>query len=179
MLRLFVAAELDPKFIHTCQKIQQVFLKNEGAFRLTPAEQIHLTLVFLGDTADEFVPKISETISRAFGAVAPTSIEIEQIIALPRPTVARVIALKVDEKNLGQFSQAVSALRLGLHQHEIVFDAKAWHPHITVARTRQPIAFAPLKLELLQTVITKIKLVASQLSAVGPNYETLFSFKLV
>ncbi len=57
--------------------------------RATPAGQVHLTLQFVGDTAEAEVERVAESVSRSVAGINPFSLRVERCITLPRPSPGR------------------------------------------------------------------------------------------
>lgn len=57
--------------------------------RATPAGQVHLTLQFVGDTAEVEVERVAESVSRSVAGISPFSLRAERFITLPRTPPGR------------------------------------------------------------------------------------------
>ena len=105
--------------------------------RLMHPDNLHLTLAFLGDTPADQVERIKAAAAR----VSPRTFDWEldtvghwnhnHIVWAGTTAVSEPLALLVTE------------LRTALMQAEIVFDAKAFVPHITLVRNARHVAVLP------------------------------------
>jgi 2'-5' RNA ligase len=104
----------------------------DPALRVTRAESLHVTLVFLGDREPAEVEEIAAVVGRS-GAPAPL-MKLEDPIQLPRRGRASVFALPAP-------SPATSDLRRGLVERLVAAglhkaEQRDFWPHVTVARVR-------------------------------------------
>ncbi|MBN0986224.1 RNA 2',3'-cyclic phosphodiesterase [Amphritea pacifica] len=147
-------------------------LKN---LRLLPVEQLHLTLLFLGDQPHT----ICDSVRRAFEQLTlqPFTIRLRGIGQF-RSTV---IWLGVEcPQPLQQLQQTIS---LSLQQQNIPFEARRFHPHLTLGRSRKPLTPPEVKCfsEALQEqefsfTLSSILLKKSKLHATGAIHSTLIEW---
>jgi 2'-5' RNA ligase len=128
-LRLFLALRLPRDVLDDVERWQREQLHG---VRLVGREQLHVTLAFLGRRpADELAAIVGELRDAAAGAGA--------IRLTPRRyRETRSVGMLVLEDEGGEAAALAGALherleRLGVYERE----ARAWLPHVTVARWRQ------------------------------------------
>lgn len=155
----------------------------EGLRRLAPGakwvrpESIHVTLAFLGATDDEKVPAISQALERVGRAHRPLVLEARGGGAFGGKRKPRVlwVGLEGDLEPLAMLQKAVeeALVPLGYQPEE-----RAFRPHLTLARARDPRgdpALAPCA-EELQTAslgsfpVEELILYRSDLSPKGAVY---------
>ena len=122
----------------------------EPSLRWLPREQWHLTVQFLGPVDD--AEELSEAIGRAVAGIVPFPVQLTGGGAFPSPRRAAVLWIGVGEPEpLVALADAVTSATAELgHRAE----ERAYHPHLTVARTARP-----------RSVIGLVE----QLGAVGPG----------
>jgi 2'-5' RNA ligase len=130
MTRAFVAVRPPDDVLDRVDEISATIEAHtpDGA-RWTTREQHHLTLQFLGNRAD--VDAVAAALREI--AVAPADVELRGIGAFPSPRRARVlwIGVAAGASMLTQLAAAVGVLLEPLgHEPE----ARAYHPHLTLAR---------------------------------------------
>lgn len=128
MPRLFVAIDLPDTHVDTLQRLRT------EAFdaRWTPAEQYHLTLRFIGDTAADRVPAIEEALGSL--SVPAFILRGKGLGVFPSRRRPRVLFANVDQTTpLVEVQADVerACQRAGLDP-----DPKAFHPHVTIARLK-------------------------------------------
>ncbi|HEY5815692.1 MAG TPA: RNA 2',3'-cyclic phosphodiesterase [Solirubrobacterales bacterium] len=105
----------------------------DPALRPVPAESLHVTLAFLGWTAEKEIPRLEEIVA-ASGGPAPT-IELGDPAPRPERGRPRLFALPVD-------SSGTIALQAGLQERLVAArlyepEKRPFWPHVTVARVRR------------------------------------------
>jgi 2'-5' RNA ligase len=148
-------------------------------FRWTPAENLHLTVRFIGsvepDMVDQVAVRLDELQLRGF------ELELGSVGTFKRGQLARVVWLQVQagaEQARGLAAQVeAECVRAGLEP-----EARAFQPHLTLARARPrdgaalpllpaPPALPPWRAEALV-------LYSSQLGRAGAVYESLRTIRL-
>ena len=125
--RLFVSIDLPDSVKETLTRLDP----NLRGVRWLRAEQMHLTLSFLGDVASEAEAKLRETLATI--KVAPFFLPVSGIGTFPAKGWPKIIWIGVGSAHphLFQLHKRVqdAALAAGLEP-----DLRPWHPHITLAR---------------------------------------------
>ncbi len=128
-------------------------------WRVTPAGRIHLTLRFLGDTALDLVPRLTEVLREA-AAMAPFPVALRGWIPLPG-----VLSVGVSDPT-GSLPRLAAAVGYQ--------EPRPFLPHVTVARIRArsvpPPASGREEDVLAETVVDRIVLMRSTLGSGGPTY---------
>jgi len=135
-IRAFIAIRL-PSEIRAGVEQVQGSLKSAirpGSVRWTPAEQIHLTLKFLGNIPADSVPELEAALRRACAQVAPFELYADGLGAFPDSQRPRVLWI-----GLGGALDALQLL-----QKAIVVETERWgepedrpfHPHLTLGRIK-------------------------------------------
>ena len=132
--RLFVALDMPELFIPSLQEVQKQLLASgsiEG--RAVPADQVHLTLQFLGSIALERVPMIIDTLKNVHGK--SFAVQLDGLFALPSEQNPHVIAIDLVAPELVPLVEAIcSALRA-----VITLDKREFLPHVTLVRIKRVI----------------------------------------
>lgn len=146
------------------------------AHRLVPADQVHLTLRFIGSVpADELV-LYAEGVGSAAEGMACFSLAPQKLIALPPHRPARLIAAEVDlPVELRQLHDRVSA-RIPAEREE----SGRFLPHMTLCRFKEPARVPPIEaaLRVAPFAVSEIALVRSTLGPGGAVHERVESFAL-
>jgi RNA 2',3'-cyclic 3'-phosphodiesterase len=155
-----------------------------------PADNLHLTLRFLGHQTADRLREVARALAETAAAAAPFSLALEGVGAFPGPDRPRILWIGVSEG-----ATAVRALQLGI---EMALDtsgfgreARPWHPHLTIGRVfderrwrreagpelREAVAGAAARRFGLLPV-RAISLMRSDLSPRGARYGELVSVPL-
>lgn len=93
-LRLFVA-------LYPPVDVARAMLEAMGALdlprhRVTPMEQVHLTLFFVGDTDERQLEEVCESVRRSASGVGAIRLTPKALITLPEDEPPRLVALRTD-----------------------------------------------------------------------------------
>src|SRR5207247_2680230 len=104
----------------------------------TQPEGIHLTLKFLGDIQETQVEALREILHRVAAPARPFTLEARGLGAFPNPRAPRVIWLGLHGSNddMAELQRLQAAVEAGLGGLGFPKDARAFRPHLTVARIR-------------------------------------------
>ena len=102
--------------------------------RPTPLEQIHLTLLFIGDTADRLLPHVVESVERSVAGLSPCVLRVASPMVLPPKGMARVLALELSpHRTILEIHRRLANRLTSTHRMPDRF-----LPHITIARFPGP-----------------------------------------
>lgn len=171
--RLFVC--LIPPRAHAEELVAWAREQRDGTqgVRVVPAENVHLTLAFLGEQPLESTPTVLEAIAAAAVGGAVGELAVGDPLLLP-PRRPRVLAVSVDDPagQLAELQRALSAeLAAAVGHHE----ARAFRPHLTLARmkrdARPPRSLTPPPSRPFTA--HEVVLMRSYLEPAGARYEAL------
>lgn len=177
-VRLFVAFEL-PALVRNAIRVWAEGL-DVGGLRVLEAEQLHVTLCFLGWQAENEVSEVAGAVSEVVTVGERPALSVGEAVWLP-PRRPRVLAVRLEDRD-GRLSalQARLSERLqagGWYEPE----RRAYLPHITAARAGRnanvragPVA-GPSPLSFTGEHVTLFR---SLLSPRGARYEALASVRL-
>lgn len=184
-MRLFVALDLPGALrdgIATWQASELV----DPALRPVAAENLHITLAFLGQRAPEDVERVKRALA-GFTAPAPL-LELRDPVARPGRGRAKLFALPVISPGAEQIQAQLSEILVSAGLFEA--DTRPYWPHVTVARVRsagrgskRPMWVetppGPLPSELSEPSYgVRIALYRSELQPSGARYVPLAQVKL-
>jgi len=173
-MRTFVAVEIqNNEVLDNIAKLQSD-LKIKA--RPVSKENMHFTLLFLGEIPDEIAPKIMDALKSI--TFSPIQISFSEVGAFPNSRFPRVIWIGVDEtaaQNLVKLAKQVEEklAPLGFKSD------KPFKPHLTIFRIKNNIGDISKELDKLKTIqlghdtITELKFKKSILTPNGPIYTDL------
>lgn len=172
-MRLFIAADL-PELVRDGLGGYGVSLAAAGGWRAVAPENLHVTLIFLGERPDQDVATISSILESGTAHIDPLA--LVDLVTLP-PGRPRVAAVEVDDP-----ARSLSALRSRLGQALAASDLwrperRRFRPHVTVARrTRGEIGeFPPPSWPRHEFRAAGITLYRSHMAPGGSRYERVAS----
>ena len=137
--RVFIAIELPPNIrTRIAEHIERLRASiPEARASWGREENLHLTLKFLGDIPVTNIEKLSAAASTASSKVAPFEIVVEGCGSFPPSGQPRVLWIGIDDPS-GQLSELNRALEDECANAAFARESRAFHPHLTIARMRQP-----------------------------------------
>jgi 2'-5' RNA ligase len=140
---------------------------------------LHLTLKFLGEIPQTSVPGFSDAASRAVAGLAPFSIRLEQAGAFPKHGQPRVLWIGINDFS-GKLGELHAHLENEAAKEGFEKDERPFHPHLTVARLRQPqhaqtlaAAYQQLEFEPAEVAVSELLVIRSELSSDGSKYTVI------
>lgn len=184
-MRLFVAidlpGELKERIFAISQKISQKI-----PLRLVTEENLHLTLLFLGNRNEEETERLKKLIDGIPKLSSPINLKVENLEFFPDPREPHGVWLNLGgekEKLLFLYEKIVDGLlKCGFKLEK---EGLRFSSHITIGRIKEKIRKAEIPKEFAEfkegsiLKIEKITLFQSQLSSAGPTYFKLAEFKLL
>jgi 2'-5' RNA ligase len=183
--RLFIAVDIGDEVRRNLLAEQSILRRDWPAIKWVAVENIHLTLVFLGDVFIEQVPRLVEALDRVAGGTAPFTCGVAGVGTFGSPRAPRVVWAGVtggrERLAVLQRDVDVAVRALGLRGEE-----RAFTPHLTMARVKwaadakglaDRLAVAPGK-PLGNVAVGAVELIGSELTPKGPVYTVLHTARL-
>jgi 2'-5' RNA ligase len=183
-VRLFLAIPLPPDLAARAFEILPTALP---ALRRVKAENLHITLAFLGHTPDERLDDVAAAARDAAELVSPFHLSFDRVGRFPERGRPRVVWLGIAEGEASVVELGVGVYA-GLRSRELRFDDRPLAPHLTLARIAEDASSAEAKTVgvAIETVpvpslhfdVTEVAAVQSVLSPKGPRYTALVTVPL-
>jgi 2'-5' RNA ligase len=172
-LRLFVALLLPDEAVARLAEWESRELAGRGGARLVPAENLHVTVAFLGGRPTGELEGIAETVREtAREAARPV---FEPVLYRETRSVGMIVLSDENDRAKTLAERLFNGLeRLGVYERE----GREWLPHVTVARFRERPRLAPPLPELGRVVSSEMAVMISRLRPSGAQYEVLESVPL-
>lgn len=136
-LRLFLAFDLPEEHRSELRRRLGRAKKDLPAARWVPAENLHLTLAFLGDTDLARVGELADAVRPAFAASEPFELALGGGGTFPPERPARVAWVGIQgPPELMAVQRRVA--RAAEETLDLKPERRPFHPHVTVARPRKP-----------------------------------------
>ncbi len=181
MMRAFIALDPSEAARRAITRVEEEFRKTEARVSWVRAEQVHLTLKFLGDIPPEAVPGIEEALARIGARNNPFLVRPAGCGAFPNVKEMRTVwvGLKGDGEMLQRVQKEVESAMIPLG---FPAEHRAFRPHLTVGRVKGRDGIQPLREALLKYAafeaepfnISEIVLYRSDLRPDGARYTPLF-----
>ncbi len=185
LVRSFISIDLEER--ETVKKIIEVQRKLFSVARdikLVEPQNLHLTLVFLGELSEEEIRSIYDSI-REIEFLSPFSARLVGLGAFPssnRPRVLWIGVGKNEEKIVEIYKEIIKRIN-----HRKFPDKEKFIAHLTIGRIRRPRRNIELseilnslgKLDIGEMEVNDVKIKKSTLTPKGPVYTTLFKVSLL
>jgi RNA 2',3'-cyclic 3'-phosphodiesterase len=177
-VRLFVAAIPPPALARRLADATAELVPPQ--LRPTPAENVHLTIHFLGDVAPDVVPALTTALAAACVHHAPTELTVEAIAPGPPRRPRMLWGTATAAPAYEALVNAVAAAAAPYAPDARV--PRPGTPHPTLARPRGRAALrdwpAPRPVRDGRITVTELALVRSELGPHGPRHTTLATLPL-
>jgi 2'-5' RNA ligase len=180
-LRTFIAVALDA-FTHDRLVGLQGRLAETGVpVKWVEPDNLHITLLFLGEVDAREVPAVCGAVEQACRGVAPFAMTLAGTGAFPNVRRPRTLIVRVAEgaDEMRALHDAIEAplLELGCYRRE----ERTYTPHLTLGRVKGQAAAEPLAAAIKQferwqggqTQVREVKVLSSELRPQGPEYTVL------
>ncbi len=151
------------------------------------AENLHLTLIFLGNTSDQELLGVITATQKTVSEHETFSLTISRIVFGPLTTKPRMVWALIDEsKELQSLHRDLEKEFLEAENIAFTPEKRAFSPHLTLARLYQT-EIAQMQVEEIPEVneqisiaipVQSVEIVESELKRTGPVYTTLQSIPL-
>jgi 2'-5' RNA ligase len=179
-LRLFVAVEVPEPVKDAVEEAFSLWREQFPKARWAPRENWHVTLKFLGRTWPRLTDWVPQQVEAAARDVEPFPARVRGVGGFPVPAKARVLWAGLDDE-VGLAAGLAASIEGGLLD-EFPAEKRAFHPHLTVARSDPPVklppAFAETPLLTEEWEVDHVVLFRSHLRRPAPLYEPLARFPL-
>ncbi|MDF1542464.1 MAG: RNA 2',3'-cyclic phosphodiesterase [Anaerosomatales bacterium] len=179
-MRVFIGIDLDDDVRADLASLCEAIRTGVPAWhpeKWVPAENLHLTLKFLGKVDPASVDDISSALREGLAAQDPFELRVaEPVEAVPVPGRARMLWTRCDDTD-GRCAVLARRIDDTLVRFGIEPESRPFVPHITLVRTRRPKAFpghgAFTTGRISSLSVREVTLYSSVLARSGPIYERI------
>ena len=177
-MRLFIAIEIPAEV----KKILSTLRRDIPGVRWVPPEQLHLTLLFLGEVAPENLDRLCTALAAI--TIAPFTLTFDRTGCFPRPTAPRILWAGI--KPQPALSRLVHLAREAAAECGVIVEEKPFSPHITLARIKHPnpcpvndYSGRPITDKKLSVPVDRFILYQSTLTQQGAIHEAIRAFRFI
>ena len=192
LLRTFIAVDIPTPLHQVIQQKTEFLRKTLDAplVRWVAAENIHLTLKFLGDVSPASVDLLTQMLRTEADLIPAFNIQLNGLGSFPSPRRPRVLFIGIRapaELEALQHGVESACTRLGYTSD--ADNQRGFHPHLTIGRVQRDVsgsdqqkirrALEEIKIDSLGTArVDLVHLYKSDLKSSGSVYTKLFSAPL-
>jgi RNA 2',3'-cyclic 3'-phosphodiesterase len=185
-LRTFIAIDLGKSIRDRCLALQDTLAHQGAEVKWVEAENLHLTLLFLGEVEDRELPALCQAVADCCAQQPAFTLSIESVGCFPNPRRPRIVWVGVgagrDEVTTLHDALEPPLLKLGCYRRE----ERSYTPHVTLGRIRGERSNDSLGQALTrqakwrggEVAVREIKVLSSELTPQGPIYTVLSRAKL-
>ncbi len=175
-MRLFVAVPLDEQIKRKMMRVRDRISVGDARVRWCTAEQLHLTLKFIGEVEDNRVAPICKVVQQLAENTSPFDMEIAGTGCFPSQGPVRVIWIGSSTAS-DSLHQAVQQLESDLEALGIAREKRTFSEHFTIGRVkfdrsrgrlRESVLAAPF--EKCRQGVREVALYQSLLARTGAQY---------
>ena len=180
VMRAFLAIQLPEEIRVELVQLQRVLAGAGVDVKWVDAEQLHVTLKFLGEVSDADGEAIRVLLRRVAEAARPITLRLQALGAFPSIAAPRVIWVGITE-GAEPLARLVEAIEQGGAAIPLRREERAFSAHVTLGRVRSPRGLQAL-VHQLQTITwpslppwqaRAVTLYQSVLTPAGPRYTVL------
>lgn len=185
-LRTFIAVNFGRAIRDRAVALQQALARTGTDVKWVEPENLHVTLLFLGEVNDRDLPAVCRAVADVTKQHAPFKMHVETVGCFPNPRRPRVVWVGV-----GEGAQEVVALHdalepplleLGCYRRE----GREYTPHVTLGRVKSEGPSEKLVAALAkqagwyggEVAVKEVLVLSSELRPAGPVYTVLSRAKL-
>ena len=134
-VRAFLGVPLTTELQEAIRSLQSGLMSRISGIRWSRPENLHLTLHFFGETAQENLEKIRVSMLSVKHCHRPFQVDVIGLGAFPSLRRPRVIWLGLNPQNL--LGQLHRDCRRALHAAGLVTESRQYSPHLTIGRVKK------------------------------------------
>jgi 2'-5' RNA ligase len=185
-LRTFIAVDIGKTIRDRAVALQEKLAETGTAVKWVGPENLHITLLFLGEVDDREVPAICRVVAEQTQKHAPFRLSIERVGCFPNARRPRILWIGVGEGTqelcLLHDSLEPPLLELGCYRRE----ERKYTPHITLGRVKSDRPADELAASLTkhagwqggEITAGEVLVMSSELTPQGPIYTVLSRAKM-
>jgi 2'-5' RNA ligase len=180
-IRTFIAVDLGPEVRRAVRPMLERLERATGEVKWLDADNLHLTLKFLGDVEDAEIYRVCRQVQEAAADVAPFRVTCRGTGAFPNLQRPRTIWLGIDDA-AGQLTNLQARVEERMRALQFPREERPFRPHVTIGRVglvrRRLDDLAQLIAELAEVElgildVDECVIYASELTPRGPIYTVL------
>lgn len=134
-VRAFLALDIPAAVRDALAEVQRQLDAPDARIRWVAPENLHVTLKFLGDVADEQVAEVLAAAEQVAGHLGPIPFDLRGIRLVPPRGRVRMVWAEIDDKT-GGISALHEQIEPALGALGFEPDAREFKPHITLGRIK-------------------------------------------
>jgi len=176
-MRAFVAVEMSEPIRDEVGRLIERLRRAGGSIKWVRPRNLHLTLKFLGEIAEETVSRAIAILRQCVEGVAPFEVEVKGAGAFPTPRRPRVLFVDAHDEP-PTLAGLAERLNEAMTAVGVPREDRGFRGHVTIGRVRKPFSMADMAAELGKMAqknfgtmtVLDVVLMKSDLRPDGPVY---------
>jgi 2'-5' RNA ligase len=179
-LRTFIGVALDKAIRARTVALQESLARTGTEVKWVEPENLHVTLLFLGEVDEREVPRVCRMVADSVGPQPPFLMSVETAGCFPNPRRPRVLWVGVGE-GTQPLCAIHDALEIPLQELGYRREERRYTPHITLGRVKSDRPTDSLTAALAkhagwkggEMTVREVHVLSSELTPQGPHYTVL------
>lgn len=137
LMRCFIAIDLPDNVLRKVIQLKERLSTRVSTVRWTRAEQIHLTLKFLGEVPDPDVPVVCEYAQEVASQFNPIDLQVASVGCFPPRGGVRIVWVGMSDPS-GELLRCYKALEDAFGDLGFNRESRPFHAHLTIGRVNNP-----------------------------------------
>ncbi len=183
-IRCFIAVDIPDSIKKDINDLVEFLKKHDADIKWVSADNLHITLKFLGNTREKLITEIRDKISMVVKSYRPFNIKIKSTGVFPNSKYPRVCWIGIEYPDT--FIKLQKDIDKSMKQLGFKEDDRDFKPHLTIGRFRSKKGALNIIKELDNNatkefgdvLVDSIKIMKSVLKPTGPEYSCLYEIKM-
>lgn len=179
-LRTFIAVGLDKGIREHLAALQRSLARGAGDVKWVEPENLHVTLLFLGEVDDRQIPQVCARVTEVAAKLRPFTMSVETVGCFPNPHRPRILWAGVG-RGADRLTELHDGLEVSFQDVGYRREERRYQPHITLGRAKADRRPAQLGSTLAQQTgwqggemqVCEVDVMSSELTPKGPAYTVL------
>lgn len=186
-IRSFIAIPLSSEIRRNATRLLTKLSQADDGIKWVPADNLHLTLKFLGEVDNIEVPRVCDVVGDVCSEFEPFELSFAGTGGFPDLERPRVLFAGVEDPS-GSLCRLVSQLETELAELRFKREPRDYRPHLTLGRTRGGSRRAKEEVvqrmkefsdtQLGSMLVEEVQIYASFLEKKGPTYQVMGTIEL-
>jgi 2'-5' RNA ligase len=180
-IRAFIAVEIPDDVKQEVTRITEGFMRLSEPIRWVNRQNLHLTLVFLGENPLDFIDRVKEQLTAVSEQFTRFELSLKNLGAFPNERAPRVIWVGIED-GARELCELARNTQQSLVSIGFIPEKRPFSAHLTLGRVKGPVRdIKPILSRSLASrrfPVERIVLFRSYLQPTGPTYERLAEFVL-
>ncbi len=183
-IRCFIAIDIPDSIKKDISDLIEFLKKHDADIKWVSADNLHITLKFLGNTPEKLIADIRDKISMMVKSYRPFYIKIKGTGVFPSSKYPRICWIGIEYPDI--FIKLQKDIDKLMKQFGFKEDDRDFRPHLTIGRIRSKRGILNIVKELDNNIskefgnvsVDTIKIMKSVLKPTGPEYSCLYEIKI-